>query len=231
VKRFWKRAEAVLHDEGWGLVLDEKPLRTPARALLAVPTERLAMAIAEEWNAVGETVEPRGLPLTGLANAAIDRIAVDRDAFAANLSNYAQGDLTCYRADSPRELAERQSAKWDPVLAWARRRFDVDFVTTGGLMHVDQPEATVERLTHALAVLDPFTLAGLSPLITIGGSLLTALAVLEGTMSADEGWAVVTVDDRWQLDQWGSDREAEVALENRRRDFFAAARFLGLLTP
>jgi len=230
VKRFWKQADPLEQDGSWGVLLDGRPVRTPARALLAVPTEALAGAIAEEWNAVGDYMDPRGLPLTGLTNAAIDRIASDRDTFAAELANYAQGDLTCYRADSPRGLAERQSTQWDPVLAWARRRFDVDFATTSGLLHVDQPEATVDRLAHALAVLDPFSLAGLSPLVTIGGSLLTALSVLEGAMSVDEAWAVVTVDDRWQLEQWGSDSEAETALENRRRDFFAAARFLDLLS-
>jgi chaperone required for assembly of F1-ATPase len=229
LKRFWKIAEPVQQDGAWGVALDGRPVRTPARALLAVPTEALAAAIAEEWNAVGEELDPRGLPLTGLANAAIDRIASDRDGFAANLANYAQGDLTCYRAETPRELAERQAEYWDPVLAWARRRFDVDFATTNGLMHVQQAEATVERLAHALAILDPFQLAGLSPLITIGGSLLTALAVLEGTWTVEDAWAVVTVDDRWQLEQWGSDSEAEIALENRRRDFLAAARFLSLL--
>ena len=229
MKRFWKQAEPAPADRGWAVGLDGRPVRTPARAELSLPTEALAAAIAEEWNAVGEELDPRDLRLTGLANAAIDRIASDRGGFAADLGNYAQGDLTCYRADSPRELVERQEAAWDPVLAWARRRFDVDFVTTSGLMHVQQPEATVERLAHALAVLDPFWLAGLSPLITIGGSLLTALAILEGTMSVEGAWATVTVDDRWQLEQWGSDSEAEAALENRRRDFFAAARFLELL--
>lgn len=229
MKRFWKQAETVEQDGAWGVLLDGRPVRTPARALLEVPTEPLAKAIAEEWSAVSEELDPRDLPLTGLANAAIDRIAADREAFAAGLANYAQGDLTCYRAEGPRELAERQAATWDTVLAWARRRFDVDFVTTDGLMHVQQPAATVERLAHALAILDSFKLAGLSPLITIGGSLLTALSVLEGAMTAEDAWATVTVDDRWQLEQWGSDGEAEAALENRRLDFVAAARFLDLL--
>ncbi len=216
-------------DGSWAIELDGRPVKTPARIALLVPSERLAHAIAEEWRSVEEVFDPRHRPLTGLANAAIDRVAPDREAFAAGLANYAQGDLTCYRADSPRELVERQAAQWDPVIAWARRRFDVDFVTTDGVMHVEQPAPTVERLAHALAVFDPFTLAGLSPLITIGGSLLVALSLIEGTLTVDEAWAVVTVDDRWQLDQWGNDSEAETALENRRRDFFVAARFLDLL--
>jgi chaperone required for assembly of F1-ATPase len=169
------------------------------------------------------------MPLTGLANAAIDRVAPDKDAFAAGLVRYAEADLTCYRAEGPQPLIERQERSWDPLLAWARRRYDVDFTTTDGLMHVAQPGATVERLSHAIATLDPFRLAGLSPLVTIGGSLVAALAVLEKAVTAEQAWDAVSVDERWQLEQWGSDAEAEAALENRRRDFLAAARFLELL--
>jgi chaperone required for assembly of F1-ATPase len=115
-------------------------------------------------------------------------------------------------------------------LGWARRRYDVDFATTSGLMHVSQPAGTAERLSHAVAELDPFRLAGLSPLVTIGGSLIAALAVLENAITLEKAWDAVSVDDRWQLEQWGSDPEAEAALENRRRDFFAGARFLDLLS-
>ena len=230
MKRFWKQAECVQHGEGWGVSLDGKPVRTPARAMLVVPTESLANAVAREWTNVGETLDPRTLPLTGLANAAIDRVAPDRQSFVTDLAHYAQGDLTCYRADGPRALAEIQAEQWDAILAWARRRYDVDFVTTKAILHVDQPAATVERLSHALAVLDPFRLAGLSPLVTIGGSLLAALAVLEGALTPQLAWHAVTVDDRWQLAQWGSDSEAEVVLANRQRDFLAAARFLELLS-
>ena len=229
MKRFWKRAEAVPQPGSWGVALDSKPLRTPARALLAVPSEGLANAIAEEWNGVDEIVDPRGLPLTGLANAAIDRIGPDREAFVAGLAKYAEGDLACYRAEGPKELIARQEEQWDALLGWARRRYDVDFCTTQGIVHVDQPAATIERFRHALAVLDPFRLAGLSPLVTISGSLVAALAVFEKAMTPDKAWDAVTVDDQWQREQWGADAEAEQALENRRRDFLAAARFLELL--
>jgi chaperone required for assembly of F1-ATPase len=230
VKRFWTKAEAIQQDEGWAVELDGKPMRTPGRIALGLPTRALAEAVAEEWNAVGETLDPRALPLTGLANAAIDRIAPAREAFVANLANYALGDLACYRADGPPPLVALQAERWDGLLGWARRRFDVDFRTTSGIMHVDQPPATVERLAHALTILDPHTLAGLSPLVTIGGSLVAALAVQEGALPAEEAWEAVSIDDRWQLEQWGSDSEAEVALANRRRDFLSAARFLELLS-
>jgi chaperone required for assembly of F1-ATPase len=229
VKRFWKAAESVRRADGWTIELDGRPVRTPARELLLLPTEALASAIAEEWTAVHEKVDPRALPLTGLANAAIDRVDPARQEFAAGLAKYGESDLACYRAEGPRELVVRQERLWDALLSWARRRFDVDFRTTSGVVHVAQPQATVDRLAHAVAALDSFRLAGLSPLVTIGGCLIVGLAVLEGALTAEQAWEAVTVDDAWQLEQWGSDAEAEAALENRRRDFFAAARFLELL--
>ena len=229
MKRFWKQADAVERDGGWGVELDGKPLRTPARDLLTVPTKALAEAIASEWNEVGDKIDPGTLPLTGLANAAVDRVAPDKEAFAKGVARYAEADLACYRAEGPSALVDRQTESWDALIGWGRRRFDVDFRTTRGIVHVDQPAATVDRLSHAVAALDPFRLAGLSPLVTISGSLLAALGVLEGTLMPDQAWDAVTVDDRWQLEQWGSDAEAEAAIDNRRRNFMAAARFLELL--
>jgi chaperone required for assembly of F1-ATPase len=229
MKRFWTTVAVARVDGGWGIRLDERPVRTPARVPLQVPSEALAEAIGEEWRATPEDVDPRAMPLTGIANAAIDRVTPDEDGFAAGLARYAEADLACYRADGPRALVERQTASWDALLAWARRRYDVDFATTSGLLHVAQPPATVERLGHAIAALDAFQLAGLSPLVTIGGSLITALAVLEKAITPEQAWEALSIDERWQIEQWGADSEAQAALENRRRDFLAAARFLELL--
>ena len=229
MKRFWKHVAVEPEDEGWTVKLDGKPLRTPARAALIVRSQRLAEAIAEEWRAVERDVDPRAMPLTGLANAAIDRVAPDRRAFAGGLARYAEADLACYRSDWPPDLVSRQAGKWDELLAWARRRYDVDFSTTSGILHVPQPQATIERLDHAVAALDPFRLAGLSPLVTVGGSLIAGLAVLEKAITPEAAWDAVSVDEVWQLEQWGKDAEAEDALENRRRDFMSAARFLELL--
>jgi chaperone required for assembly of F1-ATPase len=229
VKRFWKAAAPVERGGDWAIVLNGKPLRTPARVELKVPTKALVDAIAGEWNAVEDKVDPRSMPLTGLANAAIDRVAPDRRAFAEGLARYAEGDLACYRAEGPSALVSRQAEHWDALLAWARRRFDVEFCTTSRIVHVAQPQATVDRLAHAVATLDAFRLAGLSPLVTIGGSLVAALAVLEGGFTAAQAWEAVSLDERWSLEQWGADAEAEAALENRRRDFMAAASFLELL--
>ena len=161
MKRFWKVVTVEPEGDGWTIKLDGRAVKTPARAPLVVPTETLADAIADEWRSVGEAIDPRAMPLTGLANAAIDRVAPDRQKFAQGLARYAEADLACYRAEGPRELVERQEQEWDKLLAWARRRYDRDFATTCGIIHVAQPEATVERLSHAVAALDAFRLAGL----------------------------------------------------------------------
>jgi len=209
--------------------LDGRRVKTPAKSDLVVPAQALAEALASEWNECGETIDPRAMPMTGLANAAIDRVAPDTNAFAAGIARYAESDLTCYRAEGPEALVSRQAESWDVLLAWARRRYDVNFACVSGVMHVPQPEETVRKLGHAVAVLDAFHLAGLSPLVTIGGSLIAGLAVLEEMLPAEEAWDAVSLDDRWQLEQWGDDPEARAALDARRRDFLAGARFLELL--
>jgi chaperone required for assembly of F1-ATPase len=229
LRRFWKSVEVVEGDAAWGVHLDGKPLRTPARAELAVPTRALAEAVADEWRSVVDHVDPATMHLTGLANAAIDRIAPERSAFAAELARYAEADLACYRSEWPPELVEHQAASWDPLLAWARHRFDVDFAITTSLMHVPQPVATIERLAQAVAALNAYQLAGLSPLVTVGGSLVAALAVFENAISPEEAWLAVSVDHRWQLEQWGSDPDAELAFKNHHADFLAGAKFLELL--
>ena len=229
MKRFWTAAEVVEADSGFGVTLDGRTVKTPARADLIVPTRPLAEAVRAEWDECGEEIDPRAMPLTGLSNAAIDQVAPDRDSFAASLARYAEGDLTCYRADGPETLIARQAESWDALLAWARRRYDVDFTCVSGVMHAPQPAETVRKLGHAVVALDDFRLAGLSPLVTIGGSLVTGLAVLEEMMPAADAWEAVSLDERWQLEQWGDDTEARAALDARRRDFLAAAHFLELL--
>lgn len=229
MKRFYKEATIRPSDGGHEILLDGRPVRTPARDRLLLPSARLAAAVADEWEAQGESVEPRSMPLTGLANAAIDRVTSDPEAFARGLATYGESDLLHYRADQPRGLVVRQSELWDPILAWARRRFDVDFEIVSGIMHRPQPPSTVAQLARAVAARPAFELAALSPLVTVSGSLIIALALLESAISFDEAWAAASLDEAWQLEQWGADSEAEAALENRRRDFEAAYRFLQLL--
>ncbi|KRC81232.1 ATP12 family chaperone protein [Sphingomonas sp. Root241] len=226
MKRFWKH---VTIEPGNGIALDGKPVRTPGRAPLALPTPQLAEAVAGEWRTVRETVDPRAMPLTGLANAAIDRIAPDTAAFAAGLAAYGESDLLYYRAEGPPPLVERQRAAWDPLLEWARGRYDVHFETTAGVMHRAQPAATVARLREAVAALDAFRLAGLSPLVTVSGSLVAALALLEGAADRETVWRAAEIDEDWQAEQWGEDELAVQARDAHRADFDAGARFLGLL--
>ena len=226
MKRFYRQATAAADG---AILLDGKLVRTPARRELVVPTPGLAEAVADEWNAQGDRLDPRSMRLTGLANAAIDRIAPDPDAFAADLARYCETDLLCYRAEAPDALVERQASQWDPILAWARRRYDVDFDVTRGVVHKAQPQATVDRLAHAVQARSPFELAALSPLVTISGSLLIALALAEGAIDVETAWAAAALDEQWQAEKWGEDVDAARALAGRRAEFEAAARFLGLL--
>ena len=225
MRRFWKEVSV----ENGQVALDGKPVRTPDRAPLTLPTPALAEAVAEEWRAVGDTLDPRAMKLTGLANAAIDKISADPAPFAQGLAVYGESDLLYYRAGDPEPLVLRQAEAWDPLLDWARSRYDVHFETATGVIHKAQPEATVARLAEAVHALDPFRIAGLSPVVTISGSLVGALALLEGAIPAETLWQAAHVDELWQAEQWGEDELALAARENRRTDFLAGVRFLGLL--
>ena len=225
MKRFWKEV-AVTPD--LGLALDARPVRTPGRAPLILPTGALAGAVATEWRAVGDTVEPAAMPLTGLANAAIDRVAPDPGTFAAGLARYGESDLLYYRAETPVELVARQQAAWDPILGWARNRYDVHFVIATGILFCAQPAATVARLGEAVAAHDAFALAALSPLVTLTGSLILALAMAEGAITPDEAWSVAHVDEDWQAEHWGQDQLAADRRALRRVEFDAAITFLAL---
>jgi chaperone required for assembly of F1-ATPase len=226
VKRFYTAAGV---GEGRRILLDGKTVKTPGRRDLALPTDALAESVADEWNAQEREIDPRAMPLTGLANAAIDRIAPDPQGFARGLAAYGESDLLYYRAEGPAPLVARQAERWDQILAWAQQRYDAVFEVTAGITHMPQPEETLGRLNAAVAARGPFALAGLSPLVTISGSLLVALALAEGAISLDTAWVAATLDEQWQAEHWGEDAEATAALANRRRDFEAAARFLALL--
>lgn len=225
MKRFWQDV-AVTADGG--IALDGRPVRTPGRLPLVVPFPALAEAIADEWRAVEETIDPRAMPLTGLANAAIERIAPDAATFAGGIAAYGGSDLLCYRAE-PGPLADRQAAIWDPVLDWARERFGVDFTVTDGVMPVEQPPRTLARLREAVVALSPWQLAPLSPIVSLTGSLLLGLAVVERAIDADTAWAAAHVDEDWQAEQWGEDELAAETRAARASDYRAAIRFLDLI--
>jgi chaperone required for assembly of F1-ATPase len=229
VKRFWKSASVVAADDHWGVTLDGKPVRTPARTALAVPTAALAGAIAAEWNRQGETVDPRAMPLTGLANAAIDRVAPDTVHFADSLALFVENELLAYRADYPPSLLAHQAVQWDPWLAWARQRYDIDFTIVTGIMHQPQPPATLVRITAAYRAFDAFRLAALHPVVTISGSAILGLAVAESAVDAATAWAIGHLDELWQAEQWGKDPLAESGHAARQADLDAAVAMLGLL--
>lgn len=211
------------------ILLDDRAVKTPARAPLVLPSPALAEAVAEEWRAQGEQIDPRSMPLTGLSNAAIDRVMPDPVAFARPIAAYAETDLLCYRADAPAELVTRQAEAWDPLLDWARARFDVHFTVTSGIIHAPQPPATILRLGEALRARDPFSLAAMAPIVTIGGSLVAALAFADGQIDADTAFDITHLDELWQAECWGEDKLALEARAARKRDFMAAAQLLRLL--
>lgn len=229
MKRFWTAASVTAAHDHWGVALDGKPLRTPARAALAVPTAALAEAIAAEWNRQGETVDARAMPLTGLANAAIDRVAPDTVRFAESLAEFAENELLAYRADYPPALLAHQAAQWNPWLAWARQRYDIDFAIVTGIMHQPQPPAMLARIVAAYRAFDAFKLAALHPVVTISGSAIIGLAVAEGMMDAATAWAVGHLDELWQAEQWGKDPLAEAGHAARQADLAAAVAMLALL--
>jgi chaperone required for assembly of F1-ATPase len=225
MKRFWK--EVTVADRA--ILLDGKPVRTPGRLPLTLPTNALAQAVADEWRAVGTDIKPHEMPLTGLSNAAIERIAPDTEAYAAGLAVYGETDLLCYRADEPPPLVERQAAVWDPLLEWARKRYDIAFTVTAGVIHRPQPEETVARLATAVAARDAFELAALSPIVTIGGSLVVALMVAEGAVEPDAAFDACHLDELWQAELWGEEWMAADMRAAHRADFVVGARLLTLL--
>lgn len=225
MKRFWKDVTV----EGRAILLDGKPVRTPGRMPLVLPTDALAQAVADEWRAVGTDIKPHEMPLTGLSNAAIERIAPDTAAYAAGLAVYGETDLLCYRADEPSPLVERQAAKWDPLLEWARLRYDIAFTVTAGVIHKSQPAETVARLAAAVAARDAFELAALSPIVTIGGSLVVALMVAEDAIEPDAAFDACHLDELWQAELWGEEWMAADMRAAHRADFVVGARLLTLL--
>lgn len=229
MKRFYAAATVTDAEQGLGVALDGRPLRTPARAALVLPTRALAAAVAAEWQAQGPDILPRTMVLTGLSNAAIDRVAPDPPAFADGLAGFAANELLAYRADGPSPLVARQAEIWDPLLAWARQRYDIEFVIVEGIIHRPQPPTTLARIAAAFRALDAFRLAALHPVVTICGSAIIGLAVLEGRLDAEAAFATGHLDELWQAEQWGHDPLAEAGHAERRGDLAAAVAMLELL--
>ena len=222
-KRFYKDVTVDRTADGFAVRLDGKSLRTPGRAELVVPRKVNAEAIASEWRAVIGSIDPKFMPLTRLVNSAIDGVRGQEAEVVADCAKYAGTDLLCYRADFPVGLAERQTALWDPPLAWAEQTFACCFIRSVGVMHVTQPEENAARIADAVCRRDAFALAGLQSMTTLMGSVLLALACADGHLAADQAWTAAHVDEDWQISQWGQDTEAAERRANRWADFQAAA--------
>lgn len=225
-KRFFKEAAAGPSDEGWRLLLDGRPARTPGRNPLAFPSEALASAVAAEWNALGEFIEPVRMPVTRIANSIIDGVRPDPAPVAAEIVRYASSDLLCYRADGPQTLVARQGEAWDPVLAWARDSIGARFILSEGVMFVAQPPAALEAVAAALPAGDAWRIGATHVVTTLTGSALLALGLLRGRLDADGVWTAAHVDEDFQISQWGEDAEAAERRAARRLEFDAAATVL-----
>lgn len=229
MKRFWAEATVSAEPGGFGVLLDGRPVRTPARAPLLLPAATLAEAIAGEWRAVEGEVNPQRMPLTGIANAAIDMVTPEPDTFAARLAAYAETDLLCYRAQHPQLLVDRQALLWDPLLATVEQALGISFHRVNGVRHVTQPVQTLEKVRAQFSSYTPHRLAALDPVVTITGSAVLGLALSERLAEADDLFEASVLDELWQEEQWGANAEATATRQARRTLFNAAAQFLLLV--
>ena len=217
-KRFYKRATV---GEGNALVLDGKPVRTPARRLLAAPDSRIAAALGAEWNAQGGEIDPATMPLTRLANAIIDGVADQPDAVRGEIEKYLHSDLVFYRADGPQGLIARQAVLWDPFVNWARDELDARFVLAQGVVHQAQPPHAVQAAAKTIPR-DLWRLGAAASLTTITGSALIALALAAGAITAEQGWTAANADEDWNMEARGRDEDALQRRATQRAEFDAA---------
>jgi chaperone required for assembly of F1-ATPase len=231
MKRFWDQATVDKRPDGYGVLLDGRPVRLPGGAPLAVNSERLAEAVAAEWAAAGGAkggdMSPDDVPLTRLAGTAQERIAPDPAPMAEGLAKYAETDLLCYRAEEPR-LSALQAEGWQPLLDWAARRHDAFLRVTTGLMPVPQSAGALAAMRRAVSVLPPLDLAALGVLVPAFGSLVLGLAVVEGRLDATEALRLATLDETFQEGFWGVDAEAAARRERVAAEVAQAARLLAL---
>lgn len=228
-KRFWKEATAVDADGGFSVQLDGRPVKTPAKAALVVPTLPMAQAIAAEWDAQEEKIDPGLMPVTRSANAAIDKVSIQFDEVADMIADYGDSDLLCYRADSPQELAERQQNAWDPMLDWADATLNARLLPRTGVIHAPQDPRAIANLRAAVHGLSAFQLTAFHDLVGLTGSLVLGFAAMRGVESPEAIWEKSRVDERWQVEQWGEDEEATQVEAQKLGEFTHALRFLSLL--
>jgi chaperone required for assembly of F1-ATPase len=233
-KRFYAEAAVQPLDEGFGVTLDGKPILTPARARLVVPTRALAEALAAEWRGQGQEIDPTTMPMTRLVNSALDGVAREMTATTAEIVRFAGSDLLCYRAGEPETLVTAQNAVWNPILDCFRRNHGVRFICAEGVIFVAQPEESIAAISRIVAqwgegAAGPLRLAALHVKTTLTGSVLIALALAEGALNVDSAWAAAHVDEDHQMRLWGADEEALARRAARMKDFRAAYEVLAAL--
>ncbi len=224
-KRFWKTATVEKAGDGYQVLLDGRKLRTPVKSELIVPSREMAEAIAAEWDAQEEKIDPMTMPVTRSANAAIDKVGPMHAEVAALVSEYGGTDLLCYRAESPEGLVKRQSEAWDPLLEWAAETLSAPLKPTTGVMHVEQDAAALENLAKRVSDMDNFQLAAFHDLVGMSGSLIIGFATIHGFLPVPELWRRSRIDEDWQVEQWGEDDEATATEAGKREGFEHAARF------
>ena len=229
MKRFYKEVETVSEGQEFAIQLDGRPIKTLARNLLILPNKALADAIAAEWDAQGDNIEPATMPLTALAQGALDQVAHDRDRIVSRIAAFADSDMLYFRAEETQQaLADNQAEKWDPLLEWARNRYDVSFHLVRGIMHRSQPRETITRLGQAVEAQDDFTIAAMLSLVGLSGSLVATLALVETAYDAQTLWPLANLEELWQEEQWGRDELAVATRKVKQAEFEAAVQFLQL---
>lgn len=229
MKRFYRETRADARDEGFVVLLDGKPVRTPARTLLAVPSKALASAIAEEWDGQEDEVDPGAMPMMRQACTALDRVVPQREAVADEIARFGATDLLCYRADEPEALVRRQDEAWRPLLDWLEDSHGVRLATTTGIMPVEQDEAGLERLRKVVGAHDAFEMTALHGVVSITGSLVIGLALSVGRLDAAAAWRLSRVDHDHQAERWGEDTEAAQLAARTEAELRGAGRFLELV--
>ena len=229
-KRFYAKAGLAEGPDGFAVTLDDKPVRTPSGRALAAPTREIADAIAAEWEAQTEFIDPLTMPFTRFANSVVDAVAERVDAVADDVAKYLGSDLLFYRAGHPEALVAREADRWDPVVFWAADTLGAHFILAEGIVHVRQPEPAIAAARAAFPA-DPWSIAALHVVTTLTGSALLALALMRGVLDADQVWAAAHVDDDWNIEKWGIDEEVAARRAARLVDFKAAASILKGLNP
>jgi chaperone required for assembly of F1-ATPase len=227
-KRFYTEAGVAETDGGFAIMLDSKPIRTPSGRIVAVPVRPLAEAIAAEWQAQGEMLEPQTMPLTRFANSVVEGVVDRADLVRADVAKYLETDLLFYRAGHPEELVRREAQHWDPVLDWARDSLGAHFILAEGVMHVSQPDQAISAACAALPG-DPWTIAAAHVVTTVTGSALLALSLVHRVRDPQQVWAAAHVDEDWNAEQWGTDEEAAARRATRQVDFTAAVQIVNAL--